>query len=92
MKPLYGLTKFPNNLDLFSLDTDVSDISIGAALYQVQDGVESLVSFASTTLTPVLHHKELLAIVMFARHYKHYLFGREFTLGTDHGSLTWLFR
>ena len=50
-----------------------------------------------TTLTPIQQRycttrKELLAIVMFTRHYKHYLLGREFTLRTDHGSLTWLFR
>ena len=59
------------------MDTDASDIAIGAALYQVQDVVESPVSFASNTLTPVQRRysttrKELLAIVMFTRHYKHY--------------------
>ena len=61
---------FPNNLDLFILDTDASGIAIGAALYQVQYGVERPVSFASNTLTPVQRRycttrKELLAIVMF---------------------------
>ena len=33
-----------------------------------------------------------VAIVMFTRHYKYYLLGREFTLITDRGSFTWLFR
>ena len=75
----------PNNLYLFILDTDASDVAIGAALYQVQEGVERPVSFASNTLTPVQRRycttrKELLAIVMFTRHYKHYLLGREFIL------------
>ena len=32
-----------------------------------------------------------LAIVMSTRHYRHYLHGREFTIRTDHGSLTGLF-
>ena len=40
----------------------------------------------------VLKKGELLAIVMFTRYERRYLFGREFTIGTNHGSLTWLFR
>ena len=44
---------FPNNLDMFILDTDASDVVFGAALYQVQYGVERPVSFASHTLKPV---------------------------------------
>ena len=88
---------FPNNDDPFILDTDASDTAIGAALYQIQNGVERPVSFASHTLTPAqtrycTTRKELLSIVVFTRHYKHYLLGREFTVRTDHGSLTWLFR
>ena len=39
----------------------------------------------------VLRNGELLAIVMFTRHYRHRLLGREFTIRTDHGSLTGLF-
>ena len=31
---------FPNNEDPFILDTDASDTAIGAALYQIQNGVE----------------------------------------------------
>ena len=55
------------------------------------------ISFASHTLNPIQQRycttrKELLAIVMFTRHYKHYLLGPEFTLRADHGSLIWLFR
>ena len=33
---------FPNSLDLFILDTDASDVAIGGALYQVQEGVERI--------------------------------------------------
>ena len=88
---------FPNNEDQFTLDTDASDFAIGAALYQLQDRSERPISFASHTLTPVQQRycttrKELLAVVVFTRHYRHYLLGREFILRTDHGSLTWLFR
>ena len=91
------MTTTPVLEDPFILDTDASDIAIGAALYQIQNGIERPVSFASHTLTPAqtrycTTRKELLSIVVFTRHYKHYLLGREFTVRTDHGSLTWLFR
>ena len=34
--------------------------------------------------------KELLVLVEFAHHLRHYLLVQEFTLRTDHGSLVWL--
>jgi hypothetical protein len=34
--------------------------------------------------------KELLSVVRFTQHFKHYLLGREFILKTDHNSLRWL--
>ena len=36
--------------------------------------------------------KELLAVVTFIKHFRPYLLGKQFTLRTDHSSLTWLFR
>ena len=88
---------FPNNDDPFIRDTDASDIAIGVALYQIQNGVERPVSLASHNLTSAqtrycTTRKSLLSIVVFTGYYKHYLLGREFTVRTDHGSLTWLFR
>ena len=37
----------PNAKDLFILDTDASDVSIGAELSQLQDGIEKVVSHGS---------------------------------------------
>jgi hypothetical protein len=34
--------------------------------------------------------KELLAVVFFVKHFKHYLYGKQFIVWTDHGSLGWL--
>lgn len=87
----------PNDQDPYILDTDASDFAIGAALYQVRDGKECPVSFASQTLTPAQRRycttrKELLSIVVFTRQFRHYLLGRSFTVRTDHGSLAWLYR
>ena len=35
--------------------------------------------------------KELLPIVHFVKYFPHYLYGRQFLLRTDQGSLRWLF-
>ena len=87
----------PNDKDPYVLDTDASNFAIGSCLYQVREGKEYPISFASHTLTPAQRkycttRKELLAIVVFTRHFKHYLLGRQFTVRTDHGSLAWLYR
>jgi transposase InsO family protein len=86
---------YPNTHDTYVLDTDASDVAIAGALYQLQDGVERPISFASLTLTPQQRkycttRKELLAVVAFTRRFRHYLLGQRFKVRTDHGSLTWL--
>ena len=35
-------------------------------------------------------YKELLAVVTFVKHFRHYLLGRHFKVRSDHGSLRWL--
>lgn len=88
---------YPNNEDPYVLDTDASGVSVAAALYQLQNGREKPISFASLTLTPSQRkycttRQELLAVVVFTRRFRHYLLGRHFTVRTDHGSLAWLCR
>ena len=79
---------YPNSDDLFILDTDASNHAIGAELLQVQNGVERLIGFSSFVLDSAQRNycttrKELLAVVRFTSHFKHYLLGRRFTLRTD---------
>lgn len=57
--------------------------------------MEKVIDYSSHTLLPAQRRycttrKELLAVVKFCRHYRHYLHGRKFLIRTDHGSLTWL--
>jgi hypothetical protein len=90
--PVLGL---PNKTDPFILDTDASDVAVGAVISQVQEGQEKVVAYASLGLSPEQRRycttrKELLAIVKFTRQFRHYLLGRPFTVRTDHSSLTWL--
>ena len=86
---------YPNSEDLFILDTDASNHAIGAELLHVQNGVKRLIGLGSFVLDSAQRNycttrKELLAVVRFTRHFKHYLMGRRFTLRTDHNSLLWL--
>ena len=79
----------------FILDTDASNDAIGAVLSQLQDGQEKVIAYASRTLTSAeknycVTRKEMLALIFFVKHFKHYLLGREFLLRTDHASLVWL--
>ena len=88
---------YRNAKDQFILDTDASDLAIGAVLSQVQDGKERPISFASKALNSkqkqyCTTRKELLAVVAFTQHYEHYLLGRPFLIRTDHASLAWLMR
>jgi hypothetical protein len=87
----------PDPSHKFILDTDASDHGIGAVLSQVQDGQERVLAYASKTLNKgqrnyCTTYRELLAVVEFVLHFKHYLLGRTFTVRTDHSSLRWLHR
>jgi len=86
---------YPNSEEMFILDTDASDVAVGAVLLQERLGVEYPVYFASKVLTPVQRRycttrRELLAVITFARQFRHYLLGRRFIIRTDHHSLIWL--
>jgi len=77
------------------LDTDASDIAIGAVLSQVIDGVERPVAFFSRIMSQTQRNycpirRELLAAIAALQHFRHYLLGNRVTLRTDHHSLKWL--
>ena len=85
----------PNATDAYILDADASDVAVGAELSQVQDGVERPVAYSSKVLSAEQRRycttrKELLAVVVFTRQFRHYLLGRAFVVRTDHASLVWL--
>jgi transposase InsO family protein/predicted aspartyl protease len=87
----------PNDQDTFVLDTDACDRSIGAVLTQIQNGVERVIAYGGRCLNRAesnycITRKELLAVVYFIRHFRHFLVGRPFILRTDHAALTWLNR
>ena len=86
---------FPMIKEPFILYTDASLRAMGAVLSQVQDGQELAICYASKATSKAQTRyssikRELLAVVNFTRHFKHYLLGRKFTTVTDHRALQWL--
>ena len=89
------ILSYPNDEDLFILDTDASERSVGAVLAQVQNGQERVLAYFSKSMTSsernyCVTRKELLAVIKAVDHFRQYLLGHEFVVRTDHSSLQWL--
>ena len=90
--PILG---YPKIGQTFILDTDASKFGIGAVLSQEQEGHERVIAYGSRTLNRAeqnycVTRSELLAVVHFLKHFRHYLYGQEVLVRTDHGALRWL--
>ena len=87
---------YPEKDSQYILDTDASNLGIGAVLSQVQNGTERVIAYASKALSATQKkycttYRELLAVVVFVKHFRHYLLGQEhIIIRTDHNSLRWL--
>lgn len=90
------ILQYPDFQKPFRLTTDASNFALGAVLSQVTDNSDLPIAYASRTLneseqkySPI--EKELLAIVWAVGYFRPYLFGRKFTIFSDHRPLQWLF-
>jgi len=86
---------FPVPQEHCILDTDASDVAVGAVLSQRIDGVERPIAFFSRVMNETQRHyrttrRELLAVICALQHFRHYLLGTKIILRTDHHSLKWL--
>ena len=74
--------------------TDASDTAVGAVLQQYTRGSWRPISFFSRKLSPAENRystfdRELLAVYLAIRHFRHHLEGRHFHVLTDHKPLTY---
>ena len=87
---------YPDFSKEFILDTDASATGMGAVLSQVKDGQEVVIAYASKKFSKAQKNysatrREMLALVTFVQHFRHYLLGKTFRVRVDHSSLKWLF-
>ncbi|GAA49140.1 transposon Ty3-G gap-Pol polyprotein [Clonorchis sinensis] len=81
----------PNSV--LSLNVDASNDAVGAVLQQTINNIHQPLAFFSHKLSPTESRystfgRELLAIYLSIRHFRHLLEGREFHVYTDHKPLT----
>ena len=83
--PILAYPQLCQTASPFVLQTDASDVGLGAVLEQDK----KVIAYASRTLIkPEKHYsliqKECLAIVFALKQFRHYLLGQKFELATDH--------
>ena len=87
---------FPTDDDLYILDFDAANDSIGCVLSQKQSNVEKVIVYGSQTLDKSERNycatdQEQLAIKYFMEYYNHNQLGHHFRVMSDHEALKWLF-
>ena len=81
----------------FDLYFDASDDTLGMVLGQIQNGREVVVSYSGRKLLPAeknysVTEREALAAVVGVKYFQPYLYGRKFTIHTDHNAVRWLMK
>jgi len=89
------LLAYPDETSLNVIHSDASGFGLGCTLSQIQDGQERVIAYGSRSLTKdekkySATELECLAILYAVEHFRPYVYGRKFTIVTDHCSLCWL--
>ena len=85
----------PNNKGHFTLASDTSGVSYGAALYQEQEGRLRLIGYNSEKLPPaairyIISELELCGLAVNIHSFKHILRNTDFTVIIDHSALLYI--
>ncbi|XP_062557352.1 uncharacterized protein LOC134222226 [Armigeres subalbatus] len=80
----------------FIIETDASQLAVGAALIQQFDNEKRIIAYYSKKLSCTQRkyaatEKECLAVLLAVENFRHYIEGTTFTVITDCRSITWLF-
>ena len=91
------LLQYPDFGREFIVTCDASADGIGSVLSQGTIGKDLPIAYASRVLTKAEKNystieRELTAIVWACRQFRPYIWGRKFTIVTDHKPLTWIFK
>ena len=89
------ILRLPDLSREFVLQTDASEVALGAVLMQCYDGQYFPVAYASKKLTQSelnysVIEKECLALIWAVKKFHVYLYGKQFVLETDHQPLVYL--
>ncbi|UYV66317.1 hypothetical protein LAZ67_4001317 [Cordylochernes scorpioides] len=92
-----ALLAYPDTELPISLCTDASDRAVGSVLQQLDNNNWKPIAFFSKKLNPAqcnysTYDRELLAIYLSIKFFKHLLEAREFTILTDHKPLIYAFK
>ena len=79
----------------YVLDVDASDVGVGAALHQEQDGQLRVIAFASRLFDKAERvycttRKELAAVIFGLKRFRQYILGRRLVIRSDHAALSYL--
>lgn len=87
--------KSPDFDQMFTIQTDASDVGLGAVLTQGDANEERVIAYMSVKLTAAQKkysatERECLAVLEAIRKFRSYIEGVKFRVITDHASLIWL--
>lgn len=88
---------YPDFSKKFHITVDASQIACAGYLSQDHDGIDRPIAYISRAFTkcelnkPIIE-KELIAIHFAITQFRHYVYGKEFTVFTDHKPLIYLFK
>ena len=90
--PILG---YPREVGQYLVDSDASNFSTGGVLSQVQEEREVVIAYYSRSLKHsernfCVTQRELLGVIKNLQKFKHFIWGNDYLIRTDHSSLRWI--